>query len=646
MLEVNNTSEINGSTIEDQSYTAEDIQVLGGLEAVRLRPGMYIGSTDHRGLHHLVHEIVDNSIDEAMAGYSNCVDVVIQADSVVSISDNGRGIPVEIHPSTQVSALETVMTTLHAGAKFGGRSYRVSGGLHGVGASVVNALCSWLRVEVRRDGKIHCQEYQRGVPLDTVKVIGDADGNGTTISFRADEQIFGEIDYDFTALAQSFREMAYLNKGVEIRFKDQRNDLEKTFYFEGGIVSFVRHLNKKRSVLHAMPIYISKVVNGSTVEVALQYIDGFTDFTLSFANCINTPDGGSHLTGFRSALTRVLNDYGRKYKILKENEANLTGEDVREGVTAIISVKLTDPQFEGQTKAKLGNPDIKGQVESVVAEGLAYYLEEHPGDGKKIVEKCLTTARAREAARKARDLVNRKGAYDTGTLPGKLADCSEKNPEYCEVYIVEGDSAGGSAKQGRDRRFQAILPLRGKILNVEKARLEKMLAHEEIRVLITALGAGNGTEFDLSKLRYHRVIIMTDADVDGAHIRTLLLTFFYRQMPELITNGHLFVARPPLYRVKKGKEHHWVYNDKDKDRLVAKLGNKGVDVQRYKGLGEMNPDQLWDTTMNPLNRVMFQICAEDAVKANEIIETLMGDEVPPRKAFIQAHAHQVQNLDV
>ncbi|MFC1926655.1 DNA topoisomerase (ATP-hydrolyzing) subunit B [Chloroflexota bacterium] len=646
MLEVNNTSEINGSPIEDQSYTAEDIQVLGGLEAVRLRPGMYIGSTDHRGLHHLVHEIVDNSIDEAMAGYSNCVDVVIQADSVVSISDNGRGIPVEIHPSTQVSALETVMTTLHAGAKFGGRSYRVSGGLHGVGASVVNALCSWLRVEVRRDGKTHCQEYQRGVPLDAVKVIGDTDGSGTTISFRADEQIFGEIDYDFTALAQSFREMAYLNKGVEIRFKDQRNDLEKTFYFEGGIVSFVRHLNKKRSVLHAMPIYISKVVNGSTVEVALQYIDGFTDFTLSFANCINTPDGGTHLTGFRSALTRVLNDYGRKYKILKENEANLTGEDVREGVTAIISVKLTDPQFEGQTKAKLGNPDIKGQVESVVAEGLAYYLEEHPGDGKKIVEKCLTTARAREAARKARDLVTRKGAYDTGTLPGKLADCSEKNPEYCEVYIVEGDSAGGSAKQGRDRRFQAILPLRGKILNVEKARLEKMLAHEEIRVLITALGAGNGTEFDLSKLRYHRVIIMTDADVDGAHIRTLLLTFFYRQMPELITNGHLFVARPPLYRVKKGKEHHWVYNDKDKDRLVAKLGNKGVDVQRYKGLGEMNPDQLWDTTMNPLNRVMFQVCAEDAVKANEIIETLMGDEVPPRKAFIQAHAHQVQNLDV
>jgi len=646
MLEANDTAEINGSTIEDQSYTAEDIQVLGGIEAVRLRPGMYIGSTDHRGLHHLVHEIVDNSIDEAMAGYSSRVDVVIHADSVVSISDNGRGIPVEIHPSTQVSALETVMTTLHAGAKFGGRSYRVSGGLHGVGASVVNALCSWLRVEVRRDGQIHCQEYHQGVPLDAVKVIGDTDGSGTTISFRADEEIFGNIDYEFTTLTQSFREMAYLNKGVEIRFEDQRNDLEKTFYFEGGIVSFVRHLNKKRSVLHAMPIYISKMVNGSTVEVALQYIDGFTDFTLSFANCINTPDGGSHLTGFRSALTRVLNDYGRKYKVLKENEANLTGEDVREGLTAIISVKLTDPQFEGQTKAKLGNPDIKGQVESVVAEGLAYYLEEHPGDGKKIVEKCLTTARAREAARKARDLVNKKGAYDTGTLPGKLADCSEKNPEHSEVYIVEGDSAGGSAKQGRDRRFQAILPLRGKILNVEKARLEKMLAHEEIRVLITALGAGSGTEFDLSRLRYHRVIIMTDADVDGAHIRTLLLTFFYRQMPELIANGHLFVAQPPLYRVKKGKEQHWVYNDKDKDRLVAKLGNKGVDVQRYKGLGEMNPDQLWDTTMNPLNRVMLQVCAEDAVKANEIIETLMGDEVPPRKAFILAHAHQVQNLDI
>jgi len=647
MLEVNNTASENGTTTEaEQSYTAEDIQVLGGIEAVRLRPGMYIGSTDHRGLHHLVHEIVDNSIDEAMAGYSNRVDVVIHADSIVSVSDNGRGIPVEIHSATNISALETVMTTLHAGAKFGGRSYRVSGGLHGVGASVVNALCSWLSVEVKRDGKLYCQEYERGVPLGAVKIIGDADSNGTTINFRADEEIFGDIDYDSVALLQSFREMAYLNKGIEIRFEDQRNDLEKTFYFEGGIVSFVRHLNKKRSVVHAMPIYISKIVNGSTVEVALQYIDGLADFTLSFANCINTPDGGAHLTGFRSALTRVLNDYGRKYKILKENESNLTGEDVREGLTAIISVKLTDPQFEGQTKAKLGNPDIKGQVESVVAEGLSYYLEEHPAEGKRIVEKCLTAARAREAARRARDLVNKKGLYDTATLPGKLADCSEKNPEHCEVYIVEGDSAGGSAKQGRDRRFQAILPLKGKILNVEKARLEKMLAHEEIRALITALGAGNGTEFDISRLRYHRVIIMTDADVDGAHIQTLLLTFFYRQMPELISNGHLFVARPPLYRVKKGKEQHWVYDDKEKDKISAKLGTKGVDVQRYKGLGEMNPEQLWETTMNPLNRVMFQICAEDAVKVNDTIETLMGDEVPPRKAFIQAHAHQVQNLDI
>jgi len=479
-----------------------------------------------------------------------------------------------------------------------------------------------------------------------VKKVGNAEGSGTLMSFLADEQIFGEIDYSFDVLAQSFREMAYLNRGVEIWFRDERSGDEKTLYFEGGIVSFVRHLNRKRTVLQQMPVYISKMVNSTSVEVALQYNDGFTESTLSFANCINTADGGTHLTGFRSALTRVLNDYARKYKLLKESEANLTGDDVREGLTAIISVKLTDPQFEGQTKARLGNLDVKSQVESVFAEGLAYYLEEHPGEGKRLIEKCLTAARAREAARKARDLVTRKGLYDTSTLPGKLADCSEKDPAGSELYIVEGDSAGGSAKQGRDRRFQAILPLKGKILNVEKARPEKMLAHEEIRALITAVGAGNGAEFDVSKLRYHRVIIMTDADVDGSHIRTLLLTFFYRYMVELIENGHLFIAQPPLYRIKKGKEQRWVYTDKEKDALLAKLGGKGVDVQRYKGLGEMNPQQLWETTMDPQKRIMLQVEIEDAVRAHEIVQTLMGEEVPPRKAFIQAHALQVRNLDV
>jgi DNA gyrase subunit B len=631
---------------DNNSYTAADIQVLGGIEAVRMRPSMYIGSTDRRGLHHLVNEIVDNSIDEAMAGYCDKIEVIIHEDCVVSVADNGRGIPVEIHPATNVSALETVMTTLHAGGKFGSGSYRVSGGLHGVGASVVNALASWMRVDVGRDGKLYRQEYERGVPKEPVKKIGAAEGSGTLISFVADGEIFAEIDYSFDVLAQSFREMAYLNKGVEIWFRDERTGEEKTLYFEGGIVSFVRHLNRKRTVLQQMPVYISKMVNSTSVEVALQYNDGFTESTLSFANCINTLDGGTHLTGFRSALTRVLNDYARKYKLLKESEANLTGDDVREGLTAIISVKLTAPQFEGQTKSRLGNLDVKSQVESVFAEGLAYYLEENPGEGKRIIEKCLIAARAREAARKARDLVTRKGLYDTSTLPGKLADCSEKDPAECELYIVEGDSAGGSAKQGRDRRFQAILPLKGKILNVEKARPEKMLSHDEIRALITAVGAGNGTEFDISKLRYHRVIIMTDADVDGSHIRTLLLTFFYRYMAELIDNGHLFIAQPPLYRIKKGKEQRWVYTDKEKDALLTKMGGKGVDVQRYKGLGEMTPQQLWDTTMDPQKRVMMQVEIEDAVRAHEIVQTLMGEEVPPRKAFIQAHALQVRNLDV
>ena len=629
------------------TYNAEDITVLDGLQAVRLRPSMYIGSTDQRGLNHLVHEIVDNSIDEAMAGYCDKIEIAIHEDDSVSVADNGRGIPVEIHSVTKVSALETVMTTLHAGGKFGGRGYTVCGGLHGVGASVVNALSVWMRVDVKRDGKLFRQEYQRGVPKEKVKMVGNAQGSGTIVTFLADEEIFNKTDCNFEVLAQSFREMAYLNKGVEIWFKDLRRDIEKTFYFEGGIVSFVRHLNRKRAVLQSMPAYISKMIDSTLVDVALQYNESFTEVTLSFANCINTGDGGSHLTGFRSALTRVLNDYGRKYKVLKESEANLTGDDVREGLTAIISVKLTNPQFEGQTKGKLGNQEVKSLVESVVGEGLASYLEEHPSEGKRILEKSLIAARAREAARKARDLVTRKGLMDTGTLPGKLADCSEKDPFECEIYIVEGDSAGGSAKQGRDRRFQAILPLKGKILNVEKARPERMLGHEEIRALITALGAGNSMEFDTAKLRYNRVIIMTDADVDGSHIRTLLLTFFYRHMTGLIEKEHLFIAQPPLYRIKKGKEEHWVFTDKEKDEVLVKLGTtKGVEMQRYKGLGEMNPQQLWETTMDPKNRILLRVAVEDAVKANEIIQTLMGEEVPPRKAFIQAHARQVKNLDI
>jgi DNA gyrase subunit B len=631
----------------NNEYTAEDIQILGGREAIRRRPGMYIGSTDQRGLHHLVYEIVYNSIDEAMAGCCTKILVTIQEDGAVRVEDNGRGIPVEIHPATNMSALETVMTTLHAGAKFGGHTYQVSGGLHGVGASVVNALSSWLRVSVRRDGKLYQQEYREGIPQEEVKEIGEGNGTGTTITFLADEGIFGKVNYDFNTLSEALREMAYLNKELEICLREERKDSEKTFYFEGGITGFVRHLNRNRVVRHRQPIYISKAVNSTIVEAALQYNDGFAESTFSFANCVNTADGGTHLTGFRTALTRVLNDYAHKNKLLKEDEPNLGGEDVREGLTAIISVKLTEPQFEGQTKAKLGNPEVKGVVESVIGEGLSLYLEEHPDDAKRIVEKCLTAAKAREAARKARDLIIRKSSLDTGTLPGKLADCSEKEPSHCELYLVEGDSAGGSAKQGRNRRFQAILPLRGKILNVEKAPADKMLAHEEIRVIITALGAGIDDEFDLSRLRYHRVILMTDADVDGSHIRTLLLTFFFRHMVELINHEHLFIAQPPLYRIKASKLQQWVYSEQEKEELLRKLkGTRKVEVQRYKGLGEMSAEQLWETTMNPATRTLLTVNIDDAAKADSIFNVLMGGEVPPRKAFIQAHAKSVKNLDI
>jgi DNA gyrase subunit B len=631
---------------EERHYTAEDIHVLGGREAVRLRPGMYIGSTDQRGLQHLVYEIAYNSIDEAMAGYCDKINVTFFGDNSVRVEDNGRGIPVDIHPSTKLTALETVMTVLHAGAKFGGKTYQVSGGLHGVGASVVNALSVWLQVEVCRDGKVHRQRYQRGIPEGPVSVVGETDHTGTTTTFLADEEIFGDARYDFRTLSERFREMAYLNKGLEIHIEDEKSENELTFYFEGGISSFVRHLNRNREVRHRQPIYVAKTVGHTQVEVAIQYNDGFNESVFSFANCVNTADGGTHLTGFRTALTRVLNDYAHRNKLLKEDEPNLTGEDVREGLTAVISVKLPDPQFEGQTKAKLGNPDTKGAVESAVGEGLSLYLEEHPDDLKRIVEKCILAARAREAARKARDLIVKKTNLLSATLPGKLADCSEKQPSLCELYLVEGDSAGGSAKQGRNPRFQAILPLRGKILNVEKAASDKMLGHAEIRAIITALGAGIDDDLDLAKLRYHRVILMTDADVDGSHIRTLLLTFFFRHMAQLIENEHLYIAQPPLYKVASGKAQVWAYNEQEKDEALLQMkGARNVGIQRYKGLGEMSAEQLWDTTMNPETRTLLTVNIDDAANADYIFTTLMGEEVGPRKAFIQAHAKKA-NLDV
>ncbi len=641
-----NNNNISGNhSSHNPEYTASDIQVLEGLEAVRLRPGMYIGSTDQRGLHHLVYEIVYNSIDEAMAGYCDLISVYLLPDKSVRVEDDGRGIPVEVHPATGVSALETVMTKLHAGAKFGSGSYEVSSGLHGVGASVVNALSTWLKAEVRRDGKKYEQVYDRGIPRGPAREVGEGQGSGTTVTFLADEAIFGKINYEFEVLAERFRELAYLNKGIRIYVKDERTDREMTFYFEGGLSSFVRQLNRNNVILHPKPIYVSQNSNSTQIEIALQYNDSYNETFFSFANCVNTEEGGSHLTGFRSALTRVLNDYARKAKLLKEDEGNLTGDDVRAGLMGVISVKLPFPIFEGQTKAKLGNPEVKGQVESVMADNLSLYLDGHPEESKNIINKCMTAARAREAARKARDLIIRKNALDTGTLPGKLADCSDKDPDHTEIYLVEGDSAGGSAKQGRDRRFQAILPLRGKILNVEKSP-EKLLKHEEIRAIITALGIGLERPVNLSKLRYGRVIIMTDADVDGSHIRTLLLTFFYRDMLELIKEGHLYIAQPPLYRIQNHKEVHWVYSDAEKDALIKSLGNKKVEMQRYKGLGEMSPQQLWDTTMNPESRTMMVVNMLDAQKANETFQVLMGDEVPPRKAFIQAYAKSVKNLDV
>jgi DNA gyrase subunit B len=635
--------QINNSNNGD--YNAENIRVLDGLEAVRMRPGMYIGDTGKDGLHHLVYEIVYNSIDEAMAGFCDLIQVIVHADNSLTVIDNGRGIPVDIHPEKGVSALEVVMTTLHAGGKFGDGAYSVSSGLHGVGASVVSALSAWMRAEVRRNGKVWRQDYKAGLRQDDVKSVGKTDHTGTTITFMADSEIFGEIDYDFNLLCERLRELAFLNKGVEISIKDERHDRESAYFFEGGIASLVRRINKNRQVLDKS-IYISGKVNSTAVEIAIQYNDGYSENVTAFANCVNTKEGGTHMTGFRAALTRVLNDYSRKNKYLKDNDPNLSGEDIRDGLTAVISVKIGSPQFEGQTKSKLGNPEVKGQVESVASDGLNEYLEKHPDEGKSIIDKCLLAAKAREAARKARDLILKKTGLEFGTLPGKLADCSSNNPRDCELYIVEGDSAGGSAKQGRDRNFQAILPLKGKILNVEKAAKDKIFDHDEIRALITALGTGISEAYDYSKLRYHQIIIMTDADVDGAHIRTLLLTFFYRNMAHLIDNGHLFIAQPPLYRLAAGKQQHWVYSDAEKDAKMAGLKNSKVDIQRYKGLGEMSPEQLWDTTMNPATRTLLKVKVDDAMKADEIFHILMGSDVPPRKSFIQAHARSVKNLDI
>ena len=627
-------------------YGAEQIQVLEGLEAVRKRPSMYIGSTGVRGLHQLAYEVVDNSIDEALAGYCDAIDVTIRKDGSLRVVDNGRGIPVDIHPKMGKPAVEVVLTVLHAGGKFGGGAYRVSGGLHGVGVSVVNALSEWLEVEVRSGGKVYHQRYQRGKPVTELGVKGTAETTGTTITFMPDRKIFETTEFSFDTLAHRLRELAFLSRGVRITLSDEREGKNVEFQYEGGIVSFVEHLNKNRDPIHPDIFYVARDVGDASVEVAFQYNDGYVDNTFSFANFINTTEGGTHLSGFRSALTRTINDYARKAGMLKENEENLTGDDVREGLTAVVSVKLLAPQFEGQTKTKLGNTEIRGIVDSVVAEALAEFFEERPATARAIVEKCLSAARAREAARKAKELTRRKTALEVSSLPGKLADCSLREPDLCELFLVEGESAGGSAKQGRDRRFQAIMPLRGKILNVEKARLDKILANEEIRAMITALGTGVGDDFDASKLRYRKVVAMTDADVDGAHIRTLLLTFFYRYMRPLIENGNVYIAQPPLFRVRQGKKDFYAYSERELEAILEKVGRQGVTVQRYKGLGEMNAEQLWETTMNPETRTILQVSLEDAMAADEIFTTLMGDKVEPRREFIQQHAKEVTDLDI
>ena len=670
-------------------YKAEQIQVLEGLDAVRKRPGMYIGSTGPRGLHHLIWEVVDNSLDEAMAGHAKVITVRIQPDSVISVTDDGRGIPVDIHPKHKVSALELVMTKLHAGGKFGGGGYKVSGGLHGVGVSVVNALSNWTRAEVHRDGKIWMQEYKIGKPQGKIKAIGKTKTTGTTITFRPNETIFETIEYDWETVVDHLRQQAYLTRGIQLNIIDEReqdNSRSYVFYFEGGIASYVRHINEHKSNKHDNVFYAEKKVDEVLVEIAIQYTDEYKETMNAFTNNIYNPDGGTHVSGFRTALTRTINQYARAKNLLKEKDSNLSGDDVREGMTAIISIKLEEPQFEGQTKAKLGNVEAKAAVESVLGETLGTWLEEHPKDAEAIIGKCILSARARNAAKMARETVLRKSALDGFTLPGKLADCSSKKAEKCELYIVEGDSAGGSAKSGRDREFQAILPLRGKILNTERARLDKILQNNELKALTIALGTNIGESFDIEKLRYDRIIIATDADVDGSHIRTLLLTFFFRYFPQLVHEGHIYAALPPLFKITAGKENHYAYSNGEKDNIIAdmqkrykvkkgakakaaeetqvieqtegqdagsvdmgeslKIGSLKVNVQRYKGLGEMNPGQLWDTTMNPENRKMLQVTVDDAEKADEMFDILMGDEVAPRRKFIQSHAAEVVNLDV
>jgi len=640
------------SKVKPSSYGAKDIQVLEGLEAVRRRPGMYVGGTDLKALHHLIYEVVDNSIDEVLAGACDRITVTIHDDLSVTVDDNGRGIPVDIHPQKKVSALEVVMTILHAGGKFGGSSYKVSGGLHGVGVSAVNALSEWCEVEVRRDGKVYFQRYERGRPLEKVKEIREmkSDETGNRTTYRFDPEIFGDkIEYKFNTLAQRFREMAFVTRKVEINFIDERVIPHKrmTFFFEGGIVSFVKYLNRNREAQHEV-FYVEKDIESVGIEAAIQYTDAFSESVYTFANTINTVDGGTHLTGFRSATTRVLNDYARKNNILKDNDPNFTGDDTREGMTAIISIKHPDPQFESQTKVKLMNAEVQTYVTQIVGEAFGEFLEENPTAAKSIISKCLTSARARVAARKARDLVIRKSALESMTLPGKLADCSDRNPERTELYIVEGDSAGGSAKQGRDRHFQAILPLRGKILNTERARLDRILSNKEVKSLISALGTGIGETFNIDGLRYGKVIIMTDADVDGSHIRTLLLTFFFRYMPELIESGHLYIAQPPLYLVGYKKEKRYAYTEDQKTEIIKDFGTKEdkVNLQRYKGLGEMNPEQLWETTMNPENRILLLTTIEDPAATDQTFDMLMGESVPPRKRFIQTHAKMVRNLDI
>jgi len=634
---------------DNQNYNASNIQILKGLEAVRRRPAMYIGDTAIRGFHHLVSEVVDNSIDEALAGYCSEINVILDEENQVTVKDNGRGIPVDIHPVEKRPGLEVIMTVLHAGGKFDKKSYKVSGGLHGVGVSVVNALSEWCEVRVIRGGNVYFQRYARGLPVEDMKIIGKGKHTGTITTFKPDPEIFGKLKFSYETLAERLRELAFLNPGIKLTITDQRGDKERVdvFCYKGGLVSFVSYIDQNRTCLHKKPIFIDGEKDDLPIEIAFQYNDSYIEHIYSYVNNIHTIEGGTHLSGFKTALTRTLNNYATKNNLLKKDDQGFQGEDVREGLTAIVSIKHHDPQFEGQTKTKLGNSEVKGIVESLVGEKLSLYLEENPAVAKKIIERCLVSARSREAARKARELTRRKSALNGSGLPGKLADCSERDPELCEIYLVEGDSAGGSAKQGRDRRFQAILPLKGKILNVEKARLEKILSNEEIRTIITALGTGIGAdEFDAAKVRYGKIIIMTDADVDGSHIRTLILTFFFRYMRELIEKGHVYIAQPPLYRIKKGKHIEYAYDDEERDLIFDRLGKNGISLQRYKGLGEMNPEQLWNTTMDPENRTVLQVTVEEAFEADRIFSVLMGDRVEPRREFIENHAHYVRNLDV